>query len=318
MTDQTPKSEAATELDQEIDVLFNSMTIKQRAFIAHYFQHYNATAAYRHAYDTRKSSYATISRNACALTKTPIMQEAIRLHGRRTMLATSITQEAIAEKWWTIANTPITDIVRVDVPPCRHCYGKGHAYQWTTEREFNEALDQAVFKLCAGLIGEDREALEASIRAGGIDDPSLPKIDGGFGYNSRLTPVNACPECAGRGGTPIIDITDTSLLSADALLLLQGIKQTQSGIELTFADRAKTLENLAKFLGMFAGKVESETENPLERLARRLMAEASTVPVVRDEDLPPDRLYSEDGAGAVGFVSFADDDEGFDDEYVEP
>lgn len=309
---------AAQALDDQIEALTGSLTVKQRAFIHHYLRHRNVTGAYRHAYDVSKSSYNTYRRNAYALIKSPVMQEIIALHGRRTMLATRITQEEIVSKWWTIANTPITEVVRLHVPPCRYCHGINHAFQWTTEREFRETHDRAVAELCIGLTAGDSSDMATAISDGKTTDPSLPNCDGGFGFDIRRVPNAACPECRGRGGSPILEITDTDLLSPEARLIIQGIKKTPHGIEVVFADRIKALENIARYLGMFAGRSTDEIENPLEQLARRLMAQSGTVPVVLDEDLPQEYVYLDAKVQrpGAGFIGFARDDQ--DDEYVEP
>lgn len=313
------RADQIADLDAQIEGCLAELTAKQRAFVAHYLEHNNATGAYRHAYNVSKMQYRTIRSRAYEAARAPRVKEVIELHGRRTMLAAQITQEAIARRWWTIANTPITDVVRVIVPPCRHCYGIDHAFQWTTEREFEDARDRAINKLAAGLTDDARAEFVAGVIEGGISDPSIPVSDGGFGYNVTQDPNTDCPECHGTGGGQRVEVRDTDTLSPEARLILQGIKQTQHGVEITFADRAKALENLAKYLGMFAGKVAPDEINPLEQLARRLMGEATTVPVVPDEDLPHDRLYSDsyDEPSEVGFVSFAPDT-GEDDEYVEP
>jgi len=309
----------AEALEEEINALTGSLTAKQQEFITHYLRHRNATSAYRHAYDVSKSKYNTFRRNAHTLIKSPIMQEIIALYGRRTTLTTRITQKEVARAWWTIANTPISDVVKVHVPPCRHCHGMNHDFQWKTEREFREALGHAIAKLCVGLTGGDAADMAAAIHAGTIADPSVPSCDGGFGFNTRLAPRSECPECNGHGDKPILEITDTALLSPAASMMIQGIRQTAHGIEVNFVDRVKAIENLAKYLGMFATPLVDETQNPLERLARRLMAEAQSVPVVPDEDLPPEHVYLDADGQQLGasFIGFARDDLD-DDEYVEP
>lgn len=310
---------AVQALDDQIEVLTGSLTVKQRAFIHHYLRHRNVTGAYRHAYDVSKSSYNTYRRNAHALIKSPVMQEIIALHGRRTMLATRITQEEIVSKWWTIANTPITEVVRLHVPPCRYCHGINHAFQWTTEREFREAHDRAVVELCVGLTAGDIADMATAISEGKTIDPRLPNCDGGFGFDVRGVPKAECPECRGRGGPPILEITDTDLLSPEARLIIQGIKKTPHGIEVVFADRIKALENIARYLGMFAGRLADEIPNPLEQLARRLMSQSSTVPVVLDEDLQlaPNYLNAIQDGSEIEDLHFSRDD-GENGDYPEP
>ncbi|GGD30206.1 hypothetical protein [Sinisalibacter lacisalsi] len=54
--------------------------------------------------------------------------------------------------------------------PCRYCWGRAHLYQWTTRREYHEALERAVAR------GVPR-----------------PHADGGFGYRADGAPNSACP-----------------------------------------------------------------------------------------------------------------------------
>ena len=64
------------------------------------------------------------------------------------------------------------------------------------------------------------------------------------------------------------------------------MKIANGTVKILFADRARALENLARYLGMFSGKSESEEVSPLARLAQRIMAGAQQVPVATVGKMP--------------------------------
>lgn len=54
------------------------LTPKQEAFVLHYVEHNNASAAYRHAYNTTKASAITINKEASKLLKNPNIARRIK------------------------------------------------------------------------------------------------------------------------------------------------------------------------------------------------------------------------------------------------
>lgn len=185
--------------------------------------------------------------------------------------------EGISRMWAEIPTADPNELTQHIHAPCRYCRGEGHEYQWKTEREFREAKARAVFDLFT-----DDELRDLAM-AGGIDDPRIPTDAGGYGYRITDDPNPECPECSGVG-VEITRMADTRRLSGGARLLFDGVKETRQGIEIRMQDRAKALENLAKSIGMFAGKVESDETSPLERLVSRIVSNANAVPVRPDQE----------------------------------
>lgn len=122
---------------------------------------------------------------------------------------------------WEILTADPREIIGVRVGACRYCHGVGHRYQWTPA-EYERA--------CI-------EALEAG--------NAPPVAEGGFGFNSTVTPHSACPECHGQGA-PYPYINDTDNLSIGAALLFRGFKVTKEGIEIKLADPVAAARELMK------------------------------------------------------------------------
>lgn len=200
------------------------MTAKQESFAWHYAMGATAAEAYRRAYDC-KDGFAYASRAGFELLQNAnvtSMVDAIKadILQKRKDAADALVNQCLA----VIAYQPaeITKIVRV---PCRYCHGHGHAYQWR-ETEYLEKL----------------KAAEANGKP-------LPDIAGGFGYDTRLQPVDDCPNCNGNGLEMDV-ITPTDELSPQARAGFLGVKRTRNGLEIILADKDKAMERLARLLGL--------------------------------------------------------------------
>lgn len=171
---------------------------------------------------------------------------AIAERRREWQQRTEITQDAVLAQWWAIARADPAEISAVQRRCCRYCYGVGHAYQWTDETELAAALSVA---------------------------EEFPNIEGGFGYDAKLSPHAKCPRCFGDGLTHV-HLADTRTLSPGARLLYDGVKQTKQGIEVKMQDRARALENIAKHLGMFKEKLEltGKDGGPLQAITSEMTA----------------------------------------------
>lgn len=128
------------------------------------------------------------------------------------------------------------ELTEVRVGPCRHCWGKGHRYQYTD--------------------GElaDKRADHVARVARAVEDgkPPPPDFDerGGGGYN-LAGPINPdCPTCAGAGHHQVV-LHDSRTYSEGALALFDGVKETKEGIEVKLASRTDALEKIARFVGFF-------------------------------------------------------------------
>ncbi len=239
---------------------------RQRDFVLAYLADPNATEA------ARKAGYRQPNKQGPRMLVNDGIAAAI-VKGR-AMIETKIMfdAEGIVNHWTQIALADPNELTQNIHAPCRYCYGVDHQYQWKTEREFQEDKARVVFSL----FHDDKERDKAM--AGLIIDPRIPDDAGGYGYRLIDPPNPDCPECSGYG----IDITrmaDTRKLSPAARLLYDGVKETKQGIEIKMQDRGKAVENIAKHLGMFTGKVDPEETSPLDRLVQRMMSAGNAVPV---------------------------------------
>ena len=204
------------------------LTPKQKRFVEEYLVDLNgAQAAIRAGYSAR-----TAKQFASELMGKPAIQTAISEAMSARAERTEITQDAVLQRLWQIATADPRKLVEYRRGACRHCHGKGHAYQWRTKAEFAAALTKPSK-------GHNSE----------------PDDSGGYGYDANAAPHPACPYCNGDGiGRHFIH--DTRKLSGPALLLYAGVKETRDGLEVKQLDQMRALENVARHLGMFKDKVE--------------------------------------------------------------
>jgi hypothetical protein len=252
------------------------LTPRQRDFVLAYLQDPNAKQAALAAGYAERSAQMQGSR----LISNDKVGDAITEGRKLIEQAAMMDADRIARRWADIATADATDLVQNIIGACRYCYGTNHDHQWKTPREYREALEDAARSLF-----EDDDLIAAAI-SGQIEDGRLPNDAGGYGYRITDDPNPACPECAGLG-IEYVRIADTRKLTGPARLLYDGVEETKQGRKVKLQDRAKALDSLAKHLGMFAGKVDPEEINPLERLAQALVANATAVPVRADPT--PDR-----------------------------
>lgn len=264
MSSKTAKSASRTKwLDK------HGLSPRQRDFVLAYLNDPNATQA------AVKTGYKHPDVQGPRLLGNVRVQAAIA-EGRQQIEANAMLDaDDVARHWIDIATADVNDLVQHRHGACRYCHGLDHEYRWTTNREYRQAFETAVYDLWAD------PGLRKTAINGGIEDPRLPTDAGGYGYRITDDPDPGCPECAGLG-VEHVHVVDTRELSGAARLLYDGIEETRQGKKIKIADRAKAMENLAKHFGMFAGKVEDEKTSPLQRLADRIMASAGTAPIKVD------------------------------------
>lgn len=219
------------------------LTAKQQRFIEEYLVDLNATqAAIRAGYSEKTAGFI----GAENLKKPNIAAEIAKRRGELSE-KTEITQEKVLERYWKLATANPNELSEFRRVPCRYCWGKNHAYQWRTEREFQAACDEAAAK-----------------------DKPLPTDEGGYGYTRKREPNPDCPECDGFGWEKLI-LKDTRNLPPDALILLKSAKQTKDGLTIEVHDQTAALTNVAKHLGMFKTQVDLDvgaSEDAMEALAK--------------------------------------------------
>ena len=186
------------------------------------------TAAWKTAFPGSSAADATIWSVASAFYKKPGVREAIEAAEAETREAAKkkfdITIEEVLNRWWSIATADPRELARVEHIACRHCHGFDHEYQWINEKEFEAAI---------------------------VND----KDDwGGYGYSTKLRPVESCPNCHGRGYDHV-EVTDSRDLSPKAALLYAGVEQTKHGIKVKTHDQGAALRNIAHAMGAFTDNV---------------------------------------------------------------
>jgi hypothetical protein len=220
------------------------MTPKETLFVSEYCVDMNATkAAVRAGYSEK-----TAGQQGSAMLKKPEIAAAVSEHLKNCQVRSEITVEAILRRWWEIANVDVNELVEVRRECCRHCWGAGHAYQWT-EAEYMRAVDVAV-------------------RSG----KRAPDGMGGFGFDANRTPNQHCPECHGNGWERA-HIHDTRTLSPAARRLYAGIQKTKDGFKIMIRDQDAALTNLARYFQMFEEKPKAADvglAEALKTLAERL------------------------------------------------
>lgn len=208
-----------------------ALTDKQRRFVDEYLVDLNATqAAIRAGYSEK-----TASRIGPELLGKTCVSEAIQDGIKARSERTQITADMVLQKWWDLANVDANELVEYRRDNCRHCWGIGHAYQWT-EAEFEAA---------------DKEAADKGSRP--------PTDEGGYGFVPTREPNPECPECAGDGRGKI-HVHDTRRLKGAARALYAGVHQGKDGLKVLLEDRSKALDNVAKHLGMFKERIEHSGE----------------------------------------------------------
>ena len=208
----------------------DGLTEKQAAFVDHYVRMYNATQAYKAAYNS-EGAYATVAAEGRRVLADPRVQAAIKA---RQKIATETAGRDVGwllERFARIGSADPRELIGLKVGCCRFCYGDGHLYQWR-EREYLEAVDKAEW--------ESRTN----------PDTRLPDIAGGFGFNATLEPVEDCPQCHGEGVERFVP-RDSDRFSDDAVLLYRGVKVTRDGYEIKMADQDKALELAGRIMGAF-------------------------------------------------------------------
>jgi phage terminase small subunit len=220
------------------------LTAKQEAFCQHYARYRGAAAAYMHAYNVKTELPATIATNASKiLANTKISQrwrEIAAANTAATAATVSLGIKDIFEKLCLQIVTDPRELMNVKTGNCRHCNGDEFGYQWRTVSEFQKAF------------GDWQAAAE---KFGPLAAGDAPDISGGIGWRPFHAVNPECPECGGAG------VSHASLKPSDeyspgAAALFEGVKQTQHGIEVKTADKAKALEMAVRMLGGFDDKLE--------------------------------------------------------------
>lgn len=161
----------------------------------------------------------------------------------------------VMREWFDIARADPNELISYRRVCCRHCYGRGNAYQWKNEQEFTDALVDAM----------DHNAQRKRNKQ---TERELPSKRGGTDFDHTKPPAVNCPNCKGEG-VGEVHVCDTTKLSGPAAKLYAGVKVGKNGqIEILMRDQDAALLNLAKAMGAFVGKEPDTSGNadPVEFL----------------------------------------------------
>lgn len=207
-----------------INLLDYSLNDKQIKFVETYIRTGDRLKSYKEAGYTGTNDVAYISASRMLRTAKiakPI-QDALDLRQVRT----EITVDSVLVWMSDILNADPNELVEHRRVNCRHCWGKGHQYQWIDEVEYDEAAQEAAAK-----------------------DIAEPSCDGGFNFDKEMDPNPDCPKCRGKGVGSVL-FKDTRDLSRQARRLYAGIKQTKNGTEIMMNSQIEVAKMLARYLGM--------------------------------------------------------------------
>jgi phage terminase small subunit len=207
------------------------LTPQQEAFAQAVVELGNQSAAYRKAYDVGATAkWHTVHTEASRLAAAPDV--AARIRELQDMAAAAVALPTAAQRiaeMRIIEQANPDEIIGIRWVNCRHCRGEGHGYQWRDDMEYAAACDEAMAKHVK----------------------TLPKMDGGFGFNGTLEPVNECPVCWGVGEQRPF-VADTSKLSKGARRLYRGAKIKADGsVEILLADQSKYTDMLNRIQGIY-------------------------------------------------------------------
>lgn len=203
------------------------MTPQRWRFVHEYAKDLNGTqAAIRAGYS--EESAGKIAHELLAM---PEISEAI--DERKADLARIAELDAVwlLKQWMAIASADPNELSQLRRVNCRHCYGFGHAYQWT-EVEYARATEEAIK----------------------IGKPA-PDFVGGFGFRVSREPNPDCPECDGEG-VEDVHLPDTRKLTGDAKRLYAGVKKTKDGVTILTQDQDAARAHLARYLGLSVERKE--------------------------------------------------------------
>ncbi|MFP3799451.1 terminase small subunit [Paraburkholderia sp. SIMBA_027] len=198
-----------------------------------------ANAAHRAGYSkngARQTGYNLMQRPAvCAEINRLMDERAARI---------KVTADEVLDEIVAVMRADASDIAEVWRCCCRYCWGAGHAFQFKTQRELEEARRKHAVDL-------------KRARAAKIPKAAQPVFDesGGTGFNANREPNPECPECSGDG-IERVRLRDTRTLVGDAKRLFDGVKQTKEGVETKVRDRTKHAELAGRHLGLFNDKLE--------------------------------------------------------------
>jgi hypothetical protein len=248
----------------------DQLTKKQQIFVREYLLSLNASDAYRKAGYSQKNADV----NAARMLVNDRVAAAIAEEMEKRAAKLQIEADDVLRRLWIEATADRRELTEHRIGSCRYCWGFEYHYQWKTEREYRQAVEQ--WRLLP------EKAREIAQR---------PTDDGGYGYRLARPHNPECPECDGLG-RPFTVFADTSTMSPEAAAIFGGVKETKDGKQFVIADRSRALELVGKHLGMFKdlSEVTGKNGGPIEHSvkAKIVKVPAKEAAVVTTRDLMVD------------------------------
>lgn len=220
------------------------LTPLERLFVDEYMIDLNGTRAYQRMGGASKHPSAAGSE---MLAKPSVRAEVDRRTAERAVECKAEANK-ILDLFVKIATADPNELSQYRHRCCRYCYGVDFKYQWRDAEEFGRAIQAA--------LDEHEGNMSRALKVEGAELPKLilPSDEGGYDFNPRLEPVDACPKCDGEGKTELY-IADTRRLSAAGRRLYAGVKRTKDGIEVKMRDQDAAAVVVARYLGMLNDKL---------------------------------------------------------------
>lgn len=206
--------------------------------------------AYREAYPSSRKwkDAAVYTQSSALMADSKVSTRVSELRAAIAERAEVNAADALREAYNILIADP-RELVSYIVHCCRHCYGEGFKYQRTA---FEFEADQ-----------RQHEIDVAREKAEGEFNPQ-----GGIGYDERLAPNQACPECFGRGVGRVL-VADTRNVSKQAASLYAGIKQTKDGLEVKLHSKVDVMDKLFRHFGLY--EADNKQKSALDGLPRELL-----------------------------------------------
>lgn len=233
------------------------MNARQIRFCHEYIKDLNGTAAARRAGYT--GTDASLATEASRLLRNAEVKARIDEAKKRREERTKVDADTLLLNLQAVAFGDPRKIVEHRRRCCRHCWGKGHKWQFT-DTAFAEEKEKHERRLAEWDKNEDPDK---------GDGPGEFDEKGGPGFDRSQLPHEKCPECKGEG-VPEVFIRDTDALDEDALAMFKSIEVTKDGgIKVHLHDQMKAREMLGRHLKLFSEVIEVKG---LEGLAGRIAA----------------------------------------------
>jgi phage terminase small subunit len=232
------------------------LTPKQFQFVSAYVINSDATDAYRKTFNVAGWNEQTVRLRASQLLNEPEISATVAEITEQQLAQGKPSRGEAIRLIREIATADASMLSQIQVRNCRHCWGLGHRYQWSSEIEYAFRCAEITDAAAAALRAWERDA-ELGSKRPRPDPTPLPSDAGGYGFKIDGHPNGECPACLGDGITEV-RFADTRTLTGPAKRLFAGVKKTKDGFEIKQRDQDMAL----KLLAQISGAIGPETGPP--------------------------------------------------------